>query len=750
MKHHVSISLLWIASLALLFSSPVAAQVSSVPYHWVPVRVVGGGYVPGIYFHPKQKGLIYARTDIGGAYRWDDSQHRWIALLDWVGLDRKNDLGVVGLALDAGDPKQLFLAVGEYTQSWAPNAAVLRSSDQGQTFERTELPFKLGGNEDGRGAQNILNIDPANGKVLYLGTRRNGLWRSIDRAVTWQKVESFPSFPDNGIGIIAVHPIAGSGTVSLPGADAPVSKTIYAAASTKDGGLFRSEDGGQSWQRVAKQPTGVLITNTALSSNGSLYLSYGSAPGPMNMTTGSVWKLETATGKWTDITPLAPNYKWPDGTNSPTFGYAGVAVSAQHPETILASTIDRWSTGDGVYRSTDGGKHWFDIGNGQQPRYVGMSPWLQHAAGSHGATPWPSTLAIDPFDDTHVLFSTGETIFETHNANDLAQGRTVRWDVGANGIEEDAVLQLLSPPVGPHLFSAVRDNGAYRHDDLSQSPRSGSFKNPEFADTSGIAFAAKAPNVMVRVGHSWTGTVFGATSVDQGLTWTPFVTQPANAQNGNVAISADGKAIVWAGDDFNISVSHDMGSHWTELASLPRHAHVVADPVDANIFYLYDAPQGSVLISTDAGSSFRPYAQGIPRAELYQIANIYAAPDTSGDLWAGSDVGLFHSPKPGAPFSKVESIEMIHAMGFGMAAKGQAYPTIFVTGRVQGLAAVFGSTDGGKVWQRIDDDAHRFGDVRCITGDPRIFARVYIGTEGRGILGGEPMAPPPSGAAPAH
>ena len=45
---------------------------------------MGGGFVDGIVFHPTAKGVRYARTDMGGAYRWNGQTRRWEPLLDWV------------------------------------------------------------------------------------------------------------------------------------------------------------------------------------------------------------------------------------------------------------------------------------------------------------------------------------------------------------------------------------------------------------------------------------------------------------------------------------------------------------------------------------------------------------------------------------------------------------------------------------------------------------------------------------------
>ena len=48
---------------------------------------------------------------------------------------------------------------------------------------------------------------------------------------------------------------------------------------------------------------------------------------------------------------------------------------------------------------------------------------------------------------------------------------------------------------------------------------------------------------------------------------------------------------------------------------------------------------------------------------------------------------------------------------------------------------MFQSDDGGASWSRINDDQHQFGNMgEALTGDPRIYGRVYLGTNGRGVL----------------
>src|SRR5215468_3897946 len=276
------LSLIIIAA-ALIYKSsatpePALAQTSEA-YTWRNVAIGGGGgFVPGIIFNTTEQNLIYARTDIGGAYRWDQSGGRWVPLLDWIGFDDWNLTGVDSLATDPVDPNRLYIAAGTYTNEWTnQNGAILRSSNRGNTFQRVNLPFKVGGNMPGRSMGERLAIDPNRNSILYLGARSgNGLWRSTDFGATWAKVTSFPvagtyfqdassTYTSDIIGVVWVTFDRRTGT---PG---NTTQTIYVGVADKGNSVYRSADGGATWSAVPGQPTGFLPHHGVLASTGMLY-----------------------------------------------------------------------------------------------------------------------------------------------------------------------------------------------------------------------------------------------------------------------------------------------------------------------------------------------------------------------------------------------------------------------------------------------------------------------------------------------
>ena len=101
---------------------PKTEAAASESYTWRNVVTgAGGGFIPGIIFNKTEPNLIYARTDIGGAYRWNQANSSWIPLLDSIGWDDWNKTGVDALATDPVDTNRLYLAVGTYTNSWDPS-----------------------------------------------------------------------------------------------------------------------------------------------------------------------------------------------------------------------------------------------------------------------------------------------------------------------------------------------------------------------------------------------------------------------------------------------------------------------------------------------------------------------------------------------------------------------------------------------------------------------------------------------------
>ncbi|MEV4190021.1 RICIN domain-containing protein [Streptomyces toxytricini] len=678
----------------------------SGPYRWRNAQVVGGGYVTGLVFNPREKGLLYARTDMGGAYRWDTAAEQWIPLTDWIGEKDWNLLGIDALATDPVDPARLYLATGTYTNNWAGNGAILRSKDRGRTFQRTDLPFKLGGNEDGRGAGERLAVDPAANGTLLLGTRKNGLWRSTDHGATWSQVPSFP-----------VKDGAGSGAgISFVTYGPAGSKTVYVGVADRTTSLYRSTDGGSTWQAVPGQPTGQMPQHGVLSGDGSLYLTYTNALGPNGVTGGSVWKHTPAGGTWRNVSPSQGDY-----------GFSGLAVDPRKPSTVMVTTLGRWWPEDEIYRTTDGGTTWKALA-GKSVRDASAAPYVGTGTGH-----WMTALAIDPFDSGHVLYGTGSGILRSRDAHASDSGGTSHWSVGARGLEETALLDAIAPPGGAHVVTAMGDLGGFRHDSLTEVP-AGRLKNPMMTNSTSIDFAQSNPSMMVRVGRG--GAQDGAYSADGGRTWNGFASEPvAGADSGRVALSADGSAIVWTQAGQAPYRSTDRGASWSKVGGLGTDAVVVADRSSAGTFY--SLAGGTLYASTDGGATFTARAANLPAG-----GRLKAVPGAAGDLWiAGGSHGLLHSTDGGRTFTRLGPVKAASAIGFGKAAPGASYQALYLIGTVKDTTGVFRSTDKGATWLRVNDDAHQWGGIGgtgVITGDPDAFGRVYVGTNGRGLQYGDP------------
>ncbi|AEI43685.1 xyloglucanase [Paenibacillus mucilaginosus] len=745
--------------------APKVQAAPSEPYTWRNVVTgAGGGFVPGIEFNAKEKDLIYARTDIGGAYRWNPADSSWIPLLDSIGWDQWGYTGVDALATDPVDPNRLYLAVGTYTNDWDPNnGAILRSTDKGTTWQTTPLPFKVGGNMPGRSMGERLVIDPNLNSTLFFGARSgNGLWKSTDYGATWSKVASFPNpgtyvqDPSNayqsdimGLAWIVFDPKSGTA--------GQASKTIYAGVADKATSIYKSTDGGATWAAVPGQPAGYLPHHGVISGD-SLYITYNDGIGPYDGTKGDVWKLNLTTGAWTNISPV------PSSSTDNYFGYGGLAADAQNPGTLVVSTLNSWWPDANLYRTRDGGATWTPIWEwsgypNRTLRYtqdITAAPWLDF--GSNPSPPevtpklgWMiGDLEIDPFNKDRMLYGTGATIYGTGNLTAWDTGGKVNLSVAAKGLEEMAVIDLISPPAGAPLISGVGDVSGFRHDDVTKAPAQMLIKP---SSTSSLDYAEWKPAFMARVGYADKTADPNAKSIsisyDGGANWFNPSGEPSGTKGGGlIAVGADAGSLVWSTSDLGVFHSKNSGNSWTASTGLSAGAEVAADRVNRGKFYAASA--GKFFVSTDGGATFtQTAASGLPAEG---VLNFKAMPGREGDIWLAGGTskttyGLWHSTDSGASFVKLPNVQEADVVGFGKAAPSRDYMALYVSAKIDGVRGIYRSDDKGSSWVRINDDAHQYGVTNsAITGDPKLYGRVYLGTNGRGILYGDSAGtttPPP-------
>ena len=714
--------------------APENTAAADTGWSWSGVEIQGGGFVPNIIYNPTEEGLAYCRTDIGGAYRLNKDTGRWECISDMFGGDDWNLIGIESIATDPVEPNRVYVAAGTYSGS---KGALLASDDYGKTYTRVDMPFGCGGNEMGRGVGERLAVDPNDNSIIYFGSRSDGLYRSEDYGKSWNKVDSFPTTggymeEGNSIGLTFTAFDKNSSSAG------EATKTIFVGAARNEGNmLIRSDDAGKTWTEVENPSSEMTGNNTKLrpvqgevSSDGFLYTTWECGVGPNGAEAGAVQKYDIAKNEWKEITPTV-KYKC---------GYSGISVNPKDPKNIVVTTLDLWYPLDNVFVSNDGGESWkafwdLDTQDANYEMVIDECPWL----GWHGEAKlgwWMTGVAINPFNPDEIMYGTGATIYATDNLTKLGSER-VRVLPKAMGIEETAIFDFVAPKKlddeTPELYSIMGDIYGFRHDDVDKAPEQ------HFGDITAcdIDCAANDYHYVVRATEKDRRTVLY--SEDGGKTWAAIKTLPegvASSSGGQVKLSADGKILMWQSGTpgSGAFVTTDWGKTWTACDGLPQASVIESDKVNPNKFY--GVHDGSFFMSEDGGKTFSKIADFLVPNVSYE-----AALNEEGRIYISVNAGSVYTMD--AAEGKIErvagDIQSCRAVGTGAPEKEGDPDTLFIIGEANNEGnGIYISQDRGATWKRINNDDQKWGNVNPkIAGDPKVFGRCYISTNGRGIIRGD-------------
>ncbi len=340
--------------------------------------------------------------------------------------------------------------------------------------------WTLQGPSNVAGRANTLAVKPDNEDVVLAGFASGGIFKSTDGAVTWR-----PVFEDNlelAIGDIAFDPqnpnvvYAGTGDANMPsqvfnghgiykstdagetwqylglGEQGIIShivvhptngQILYAAVNgnpfvrNDQRGVFKSTNGGQTWQRVHFVSTQAGASDLVMNPQNPqvLYASYwdrirSNTESTIYGPNAKVFKTTDGGMTWTQLGGGLPTGK---------MGRTGLAISQQNPDKVYAVYVDTLSRPGGLYKTTDGGQTWTSLS-------------VSGVADTYGGFGWYfGKIDLNPTNDEEVYFH-GILLWRK------AAGSN-GWQVASGGHADSH--DLIWTPSGRRYWS--NDGGVYRN-----------------------------------------------------------------------------------------------------------------------------------------------------------------------------------------------------------------------------------------------------------------------------------------------
>lgn len=680
-------------------------------YDWGHAKLGPGGFVTGVLFHPMEEDLIYARTDVGGMYRWEASTETWKQLMKW---DRQNENldAVDGFAVDPNDPDVVYAYLGGYY--WL-DGGLYKSEDRGETWTKI-VSARGNGNMLRRMHGEPIAVDPTNSDVIYFGTRYEGLYRTDDGGESWEVINDVSIIDDDnrayGIRNIVIDT---SGGTTEEGDTA----VVYAGSAGK--GVYKSEDGGHSFTFMEGSPDDPYRMHA--NSKGELFVSDNNG------------MFKYSNGQWCDISPV------------PGKIYQGMAVSPVEPDTIMVSANCGDQMRMPVYTSYDGGKTWRDtFENSEVTEHI---LWFEDDNFSSNTC----CLAIDPFKPNRVLLSDWFGVWET---KDITKEANVHWEQMVYGIEELCPYIGVCPPSGDaYMQLGVADDDGFTLYDVNKYPerkftdRFCAYGGARIQASTDVDVCEEDPNIVIRGGLGYPDEK-ASYSLDGGISWNEFETSPTEGYTGmgcSMALSC-GKnedtgypTILFQQGGRQAKMSRDMGKTWTPLpfdnireGKWDRdYKKIITDKVNPDKFYIYDN-KNVLHISDDGGKSWYEGTE-VPEVEEKKFYHIRTAPGMEGEIWIG--VGgkeLYRSSDGGKTIAAVKGISNVMSFCFGKPMAGSEYPTAFVYGSLDGEEGIYRSTDLGKNWVKINPDDFILRNAVFMEGDRQNEGVLYFIYSGMGMF----------------
>jgi photosystem II stability/assembly factor-like uncharacterized protein len=282
------------------------------------------GSIGAIAVAPSNPNIVYVgsgeglqRPDLStgdGIYKSTDAGRTWTHL----GL--RDGQQIPQIVVDPDDPDRLLVAVLGHPYGPNEERGIFRSTDGGQSFQKV-----LYTDEDTGGID--LVFDPTNAQIVYavmwearqapwengvFNGPGSGIFKSIDGGDTWRALTNgLPTFADDGLGRIGI-------TI----APSDPSRMFATVESRDNGGLYRSDDAGDSWYLVNDDPR--------VTQRGSDFAEVKVHPqDPDIVFTGSIVVWKSTDGGRTFMTPRGA----PGGDD-----YQRIWINPERPEIMLIAT----------------------------------------------------------------------------------------------------------------------------------------------------------------------------------------------------------------------------------------------------------------------------------------------------------------------------------------------------------------------------------------------------------------------------